>query len=100
MLLKSISRTHHPHMHYSYTGVGAKHAIPFRSTQKYFTPTIGENTKNMPYRISTQINAPKFLLMSLESFVAEKKHVAMQKLFIKKEKKKKRWKKMDKCPRY
>ena len=31
-----------------------------------------------------QINAPKFLLLSLKSSVVEKKHVAMQKLFIKK----------------
>jgi hypothetical protein len=27
----------------------------------------------------------KFLLLSLKSFIAEKRHVAMQKLFIKKE---------------
>ena len=33
-----------------------------------------------------QINAPKFLLLSLKSSVAEKKHVAMQNLFIKKRK--------------
>ena len=33
-----------------------------------------------------QINALKFLLLSLKSSVAEKKHVAMQKLFIKKRK--------------
>ena len=33
-----------------------------------------------------QINAPKFLLLSLKSSIAEKKHVAMQKLFIKKRK--------------
>ena len=33
------------------------------------------------------------MLLSFKSFVAEKKHVAMQKLFIKKRKKKKRWKK-------
>jgi hypothetical protein len=32
----------------------------------------------------SQINALKFLLLSLKSFVAEKRHVAMQKLFIKK----------------
>ena len=43
-----------------------------------------------------QINALKFLLPSLKSSVAEKKHVAMQKLFIKKE----RCEKMDKCLRY
>ena len=37
-----------------------------------------------------------------QSFVVEKRHGAMQKLFIKKKKIKKRsWtKKMDKCPRY
>ena len=33
-----------------------------------------------------QINAPKFLSLSLKSSVAEKKHVAMQNLFIKKRK--------------
>ena len=42
-----------------------------------------------------QINALKFLLLSLRSSVAEKKHVAMQKLF-----KKKSIEKLDKCPRY
>ena len=38
-----------------------------------------------------QINAPKFLLLSLKSSIAQKKHVAMQKLFIKKEKDEKKW---------
>jgi hypothetical protein len=33
----------------------------------------------------------KFLLLSLKSFVAEKRHVAMQKLFIKKREKKKKY---------
>jgi PIN domain nuclease of toxin-antitoxin system len=36
-----------------------------------------------------QINAPKFLLISLSSVVAEKSHGAMQKLFKKKRKEKK-----------
>ena len=36
MLLKSRSCTHHPHMHYSYTGVGAKICLPSRSTPKIF----------------------------------------------------------------
>ena len=41
------------------------------------------------------------MLLSLKSVVAEKRHGAMQKLFIKKEERKKRVeKKMDKCPRY
>ena len=38
-----------------------------------------------------QINAPKFLLLSLKNSVAEKKHVVIQKLFIKKEKDDKKW---------
>ena len=42
------------------------------------------------------------MLLSLKSFVAEKRHGAMQKLFIKKEKtrKKKLKKWTQKCPRY
>jgi hypothetical protein len=44
-----------------------------------------------------QINALKFLLISLSSVVVEKRHGAMQKLFKKREK---RVEKMDKCPRY
>jgi hypothetical protein len=62
MLLKSRPHTHHPNMHYSYTrGRFKKHVIPFRSTQKCFSPTLGEN-KNMLVRSSIhQINAPKFL---------------------------------------
>jgi hypothetical protein len=40
-----------------------------------------------------QINVSKFLLISLSSVVAEKRHGAMQKLFKKREKKKelKKW---------
>ena len=38
-----------------------------------------------------QINTPNFLMLSLKSSVAQKKHVAMQKLFIKKEKDEKKW---------
>jgi hypothetical protein len=59
-----------------------KHVIPSRSTQKYFTPTLEVNTKNIPYTISTK-KILQVLVVSLKSFVAEKKHVAMQKLFIK-----------------
>ena len=40
------------------------------------------------------------MLLSLKSFVAKKRYGAMQKLFIKKERKKESWEKMDKCPRY
>ena len=43
------------------------------------------------------------MLLSLKSFVAEKRHGAMQKLFIEKEEKREKKrveKEMDKCPRY
>jgi hypothetical protein len=53
------------------------------------------NTKNIPYRISLN-KCSKFLLLSLKSFVAEKRHVAMQKLFMKKTS----IEKIDKCPRF
>ena len=55
-----------------------------------YSYTGGEH-KNVLVRFSIhEINAPKFLLLSLKSFVAEKRHGAMQKLFIKKKKKKKK----------
>ena len=83
MLLKSRSRRHHPHMHY-YTGGRHKnmsfHLDPLKNVLLLhweLTPKI--------YPIGyPQINAPKFLLLSLKSIVVEKKHVAIQKLFIKK----------------
>ena len=83
MLLKSRSCTHHPHMHYSYTG-GRRKNMP--STKKCFTPTLGVNTKILLIG-SPQNKCSKLLLLSLKSFVAEKKHWAMQKLFMKKQKK-------------
>jgi hypothetical protein len=59
----------------------------------FYSYTGGEH-KNMFVRFFIhQINAPKFLLLSLKSFVAEKRHGAMQKLFIKNKIKKKRVKK-------
>jgi hypothetical protein len=52
MLIKSRSHTHHPHMHYSYTGSRRKHLPSYiDSPEKCFTPTLGVNTKNIPYRI-------------------------------------------------
>ena len=71
-------------LHWGYV---QKHAIPFRSTQKYFTPTLGVNTKKICPIGYPPNKCSKFLLLSLKSFIAEKKHVAMQKLFIKKRKK-------------
>jgi hypothetical protein len=59
------------------------------------------NTKKHIYPIGYGPNkCSEFLLLSLKSFVAEKRHVAMQKLFMKKKKEKKVLEKMDKCPRY
>ena len=43
------------------------------------------NTKNILHRYPLN-KCSKFLLLSLKSFVAEKRHEAMQKLFIKKTK--------------
>jgi hypothetical protein len=55
----------------------------------FYSYTGGEH-KNMLVRFFIhQINAPNFFLLSLKSFVAEKRHGAMQKLFIKKEDKEK-----------
>jgi hypothetical protein len=58
---------------------------------------LGVNTKIDPIGY-TPNKCANFLLLSLKSFVAVKRHVAMQKLFIKE--RKEVLKKMDKCPRY
>jgi hypothetical protein len=66
-------------------GVGAKTCFPFRSTKKYFTPTLGVN-KNMFDRFFIhQINAPSSCCY-LSKFLLQKRGWAMKKLFIKKEK--------------
>jgi hypothetical protein len=55
MLLKSRSRTHHPHMHYSYIrGRHKNMAFHLNPSKKYFTSTLGVNTKNIPHRISPE----------------------------------------------
>jgi hypothetical protein len=51
ILFKSRSRTHHPQMYYSYTRGRRRTCLPFRPTQKCITPTLGENTKKIPYRL-------------------------------------------------
>jgi hypothetical protein len=73
MLLKSRSRTLYLHMHYSYTGVGVKTCLPFRSTQKYFTPTLGVNKKIclLGFFIH-QINVLSSCWYFSQSFVAER----------------------------
>ena len=102
MLLKSRPRTHHPNMHYSYTGVGAKTCFPSRSTQKCSTPRLGVNTKNMLDRFSIhQINAPSSCYY-LSKLCCRKEAWGYAKVIHKKEKKgKKELKKWtQKCPRY
>ena len=91
MLLKSRSYTHHPHMHYSYTR-GRRKNMPFHlDPPKNVLLLHWEWTpKNCPIGYPSN-KCSNFLSLSLKSFVAEKKHVAMQKLFMKK---------MDKCLNY
>jgi hypothetical protein len=84
ILLKSRSHTHHPHRHYPYTRVGVETCHPSRSIQKYFTPTLGGNTKKIyiPYRLP-QNKCSKLLLLSLKYFHCSREAWVMQKLFKK-----------------
>ena len=86
MLLKSRSRTHHPNIHYSYT-VARHNNISFHlDPSKNVLLLHWEKTPKI-FLIGYPPNkCSKFLLLSLKSFVAEKRHEAMQKLFIKKTK--------------
>ena len=95
MLLKSRSRTHHPHMHYSYTGGRHKTYLPSRSIKKCSTPTLGVNTKK--YFLGFPPNkCSKFLLLSLKSSIADKRHGLCKSYLEKREEKKKKVeKKMD-----
>jgi hypothetical protein len=87
MLLKSRSRTHHPHMHYSYTG-SRRNNMPFHldSLKKIFYSYTGSEHQKIYLTRYPPNKCSKFLLLSLKSFDAEKRHVAMKKLFIKKKK--------------
>jgi len=88
MLLKSRSRTHHPYTTTPTLGVGAKTCLPFRSIQKYSTPTLGVNTKNMLVRFPLKINAPSSLNY-LSKFYYRKEAWGYTKVINKKEKRKK-----------
>ena len=95
MLLKSRSRTHHPHICITPTlGVGTKTCFPFRSTQKCFTPTLGVNTKTCLIGFSIhQINAPSSYCY-LSEFCCRKETWGYEKVIHKKKKKKKKsWEK-------
>ena len=83
MLLNSRSCTHHPHMHYSYTG-GRCNNMPFHlDSPKNVLLLHWEKTPKLLLIGYPPNKCSKFLLQSLKIFVAEKKHEAMQKLFIK-----------------
>ena len=101
MLLKSRSRTHHPHMQYSYTGVGSKTCFPFRSTQKCVISTLGVNTKNMLDSFFIhQINAPSSCYY-LSKVCCRKRSLGYAKVIHKKgEKEREKKRKMDNCLRY
>jgi hypothetical protein len=79
-------------MHYSYTGGRSKY-MPFHldPSKMFYSYTGSEHRKIYPRGYHPN-KFSEILLLSLKSFVAEKSHVAMQKLFMKK-KKKKYWKK-------
>ena len=80
--------------------VGAKTCIPSRSTQKCFTPTLGVNTNNILDRFLHPPNkCSKVFVAISQKFYCREEAWAMQKLFIKKERRKS-IEKMDKCPRY
>jgi hypothetical protein len=61
----------------------------------FYSYTGSEHKKIYPIGY-TPNKCSKFLLLSLKSFVAEKRHVAMQKLFIKKRDKKRKRKVLEK----
>jgi hypothetical protein len=90
ILLKSRSRAHHPHIHYSYTWGRHRTCFPFRSTQKYFTPTLGENTKIFHIGFH-QTNAPSSYAIS-QIFTMQKRDMGYAKVIHKRKKELKKWK--------
>jgi hypothetical protein len=76
MLLKLRSRTHHPHMHYSYTGSRRNNMSFHLDSLKNVLLLHYEWTQKNP--IGYILNkCSKFLLLSFKSFIEEKRHVAM-----------------------
>ena len=102
MLLKSRSHTHHPHMHYFYTGGRRRKRLPSRSTKKCFTPTLGVNTKTCLIGFSIhQINALSSWCY-FSKVLLRKRSMGYAKVIHKKRERKngddKKW--IQKCPRY
>jgi hypothetical protein len=86
-------------MHYSYTGGRRKNMLSIKIHPKMFYSYTGGEHKNMLTRFSIhQINAPRFLLISLSKFCCRKETWGYAKVIHKKEKKVE--KKMNKCLRY
>jgi hypothetical protein len=77
-------------MHYSYTGGRRRTCFPFRSTQKCFTFTLGENTKKIFHIGFDQINAPSSCAIS-QIFTIQKRCMSYAKVFHKRKKELKEW---------
>ena len=89
MLLKSRSRTLHPHMHYSYTGSRRKN-MPFHlDPPKNVLLQHWEKTPKIFLIGYLPNKCSKFLLLSLKSFVAVKRSMWLCKSYSKKGEKKK-----------
>ena len=84
ILLKSRSRTHHPHMHYSYTGGRRKNMPSIQIHPKNVLLLHWEKTPKIYFIGFHQINAPSSYCY-LSKVCCRKEAWAMQKLFIKKE---------------
>jgi hypothetical protein len=70
-------------MPYSYTRGRRRTCFPSRFTQKCFTPTLGENTKNIPYRFPPN-KCSKFLCY-LSIIIMQKRGIGYAKVIHKKE---------------
>ena len=101
MLLKSRSRTHHPNMQYSYTGGRRNNMLSIQIHPKIFYSYTRSEQKH-----ACQVFHPpnKCSITISQKFNCRKQAWAMQKLFRKKNKQKRRkkyekkW--TQKCPRY
>jgi hypothetical protein len=84
-------------MYYSYTGGRRKNMSFHLDKKRSFTPTLGVNTKNIPYRISPN-KCSNILVTVSQKFYCRKETCGYTKVIHKKEKKV--LEKMEKCPRY
>ena len=90
MLLKSRSRTHHPHMHYSYTGSWCKN-MPFHldPPKMFYSYTGSEHQKILDRFSIPQINAPSSYCY-LSKVLLQKRGMGYAKVIHKKKKREKR----------